>query len=339
MVNYNLSILVSLALVLGLFRSGVGQGTCLRCKSITYLDTDFTNVDLLEDDDCILGKVNSDNVIDCPPGKECTTFDGTVTWFVKGYGFLDAQVTLRTCVGGVTFDEQENRCFDRHSSYNFMYQLIGKDFQDREMTNADGNLCGCNHTQNCNSQEGAMIDMKGGGHTPKPNVRGLQCLFCSHQVLHNPQFTHLDEPNPSCSEAEIQDGGVYYQTCAAGAVCGIIDGNVTYGDVTASYFIRDCLYDISDLPATEGTDGLLCLSGEDAQMVAISHLVADPNGVVQVTYDGEVCYCTSDLCELPRTNTKKTNLDNGCHFNTISFGRVVVWQLLLSIIIMYMYKL
>lgn len=107
----------------------------------------------------------------------------TCYFFIFTDGFLDAQVTLRTCVSGVTFDEQENRCFDRHSSYNFMYQLIGKDFQDREMTNADGNLCGCNHAENCNSQEGAMIDMKSGGHTPKPNGNcNVPYLFACHRL-------------------------------------------------------------------------------------------------------------------------------------------------------------
>ncbi|KAJ8048176.1 hypothetical protein HOLleu_00375 [Holothuria leucospilota] len=297
---------------------------CLSCDSYTYLDADFTDIDSEEDRDCVAGTKKPENQLECLEGSTCAIFEGTVTWFVKGYGFVNAQMTFRTCVrllGPASFPP--GGCFDSHSSYSFLHQLIGGKYIGRELTNFNGTFCGCNHTDTCNDHPGSAPVITR-GHTPNTNPRGLQCVSCYHQVFNDPGYNHLDVKNPSCSEAAIEEDSIYYHTCANGGVCGVINGELNFRGINITYFERDCLYGITKYTTIEREDGLLCVSSQNVSQIVTSHLLSEAEISVG-DFSGELCYCSTDFCELPGKIYKDAqNKENHSDVNVIHTGMLAL---------------
>lgn len=100
------------------------------------------------------------------------------------------------------------------------------------------------------------------------------------------------------------------------------------------------MYDIQNLPVTTKDDGFLCVDEEEeADEFVISHLFGDVSDIGSVTFNGQLCYCTSDLCELstgvPRNPTSKPTPDNGSTSNAIpKIAVFIVCHVILTILVL-----
>ncbi|KAJ8039711.1 hypothetical protein HOLleu_13802 [Holothuria leucospilota] len=275
-----------------------GQVQCLGCTSEKFLNTDFSDLDVFEDPECERGDSLSKYWITCSSSEVCYVIDGIASYYVQGFGVTDTKLVIRSCIDRFHFPSTSTclRGTDADTFVrSFNHQLeIGDDVI---LASFDGTACPCQTTAYCNDQQISPVVVRR-PHTPSPGAGGLQCATCLDIDFHGSQYDYYNYDNPSCEAGDLKDPDVFYHTCSGDGACVVIDGVITELGIPYSFFQRVCVHGFLDIyPRTRN---LTCLPSDEAETIVPIILLSEDDYYFgyDLTFEGSLCYCTSDLCNL-----------------------------------------
>ncbi|KAJ8039712.1 hypothetical protein HOLleu_13805 [Holothuria leucospilota] len=317
-----------------------GQRQCLGCISEKFLNSDFSNWDVFEDTACVKGVNLTDEYrITCEQSEVCFVIDGIASYYVQGFGLTDTKLVLRNCIDSSHFTSPFT-CLRDNDANTFVKRLnlqleIGDDVS---LSSFAGTVCPCQDEAYCNDQAIAPVFVRR-HHTPAPKARGLQCVRCVDTDFPF-GLSHYDYDNPSCEAGNLTHSDVFYHTCSGDGACVIIDGFVTDDELDVSYtlYLRGCVHGLLD--SYRSSDSLRCLSRSESAMAVPGILLSEEDYYVgyDLTFEGRMCYCTSDFCTLPgraqRPTTEQPETDKPSIVTPVS---VAVAVLLLVAVIAFVF--
>lgn len=293
--------IMSSLLLSALVGDSCGQQRCLSCTSETFLNSDFSNFDVLEDKNCERGNRLPEFLKYCSSRKVCITIDGIAGYSVQGYGKTETKYVVRDCVDPATLTSS-TLCMTGSSAENYVTSLGHQLELDYfvQMSTFDGTVCPCYGNDYCNDGQVDPVAVHR-PHTPAPGAKGLQCITCLH--LDIPSYDSIDYDNPYCEKGDLSHPDVFYHTCSGDGACAVIDGWITQFGIRYRNFERTCIHGF--LNSYPQSQELVCLSRRDVALVSDQIFDYDDYYYFgDVEFDGDICYCTSDLCN---TGTRRNN--------------------------------
>ncbi|XP_071844936.1 uncharacterized protein [Apostichopus japonicus] len=296
--HLQVSIVVFTLTILSLTGKSFSQ-QCLNCISEKFLNADFSNVDVLEDRDCEMGVFKSEFLGICNSVEICITIDGIATYDIEGYGKTDTLFVRRMCTDPIFLDSS-TRCMTGPTAERFVLSLDHHLELDGYiyMSSFDGTVCPCNDDF-CNDEVIRPVLVKR-SHTPAPEATGLQCALCVDADIPGQSYSFLEElDNPHCEAGNLTASNVFYQTCSGNGACVTIDGSITESGTRYNLYQRACVHGF--LESYSKSDKMFCFSRSQSASVGENILLDEEDYYFgnDFTFDGVVCYCTSDLCNLP----------------------------------------